>query len=118
MATDIEIINALDNIGSVWGVARSGIVVSLTGGRVGTWNWNQSRLLVNPEDDNFKKAFRELSKRGILVREPTKRSKENAADEDSIASVLRVMPFTKASPGELDFALKEIGYFVIETNLS
>lgn len=118
--TDKEIIDTIETLNTVWGVSRSGLIISLSGARVGTWTWNKARLLVSPQNDQFKKDFRQLTANGILIKEPVKGDKNLDVETDSTTSMpstLRVLPVSQAAPGELDFALKAIGYFMIETDL-
>jgi hypothetical protein len=118
MATNEEILRAFENYNNLWKTSRSGLIIGLTGARVGTWIYRNNTLIVDPEDDDFKKDFRKLSKEGIIVREPSRRLEVEDEDVDpGDASVLRILPISQAGPGDLDSSLKIMGYFMIETDL-
>ncbi len=113
-ATDEELLAAFSRLAQVWDVARSGIIVSFNGARVASWNWNKTRMFVNPEDLAFRKIFRQLNKNGVLKRIPNKKlGKEPVVD----STVLTTIPISQTTPGELDHHLKTSGYYLIDLNL-
>lgn len=116
--TDKQLIDTFERIDKVWGISRKGLIISLNGARVGVWQWNREGMFINPQSAQFRKDFRELSKSGILIHQPVKIEKNEDVDDTISSSILRTIPIARASPGELDSALKEIGYFMIETDLN
>lgn len=122
MATESEqatLLRAFAQISETWGNARKGIIVSVNGNRVGTWTWTKSSLLVNPQDDEFKKTTRQLSKDGVLIRQPSKLELDAPVDADfpGDRSVLVNKAFSRLTPGELDHALKSEGFFLIDLDI-
>ena len=114
---DAEIVQAIMDYNKYWNIPKNGLIVSLTGGRVGTWIWTGENLAVKPENDRFKKDFRQLVKNGIIVREPVKKLQRKDNIDIADSSSLRILPVTKAGPGQLDSALKVMGYFMIEADV-
>lgn len=122
MATESEqkrLLDAFTQISETWGIARKGIIVSTNGNRVGTWTWNKSSILVNPQDDTFKKLVRQLSKNGVLIRQPSKLELDAPVDAEfpGDSSVLVSKAFTRLTPGELDHALKIEGFFLVDLDI-
>lgn len=115
MPTEEELVGAFSRLAQVWSIRRRGMIISFAGDRVATWTWNKNRMIVNPEDSQFRKVFRSLNRDGIFKRVPAKKLSE---DEDVVnTSALISVPLSQASPGELDHALKLEGYFVIDVEL-
>ncbi len=114
----VKIFESFARISDVWGGTRRGIIISVNGARVGTWSWNKSQMVINPEDREFRRTFRKLKREGILRRIPIK-LKDTAGKviENAGESGLRILPINQATPGILDFALKQLGYLVIDLNL-
>ena len=114
-----EVLDAFTQISEVWGTARNGMIVSANGSRAGTWAWNKSALLVRPQDDEFKKLIRRMTKDGVMVRKVTKREIDDPQDADFPAdnTVLVSRPLARLTPGELDHVLKVAGYFVIDLDV-
>lgn len=117
--SDEEIIQAFKDFNDVWKISRSGLIISLTGARAGTWTWQSKILTVNAEDETFKKDLRQLVKQGIIVRELTLgfTGSEDDIVKSGDASTLKIVPVSQAYPGQLDSALKVMGYFMLETSL-
>lgn len=110
-----QVLEAFARIGTVWGQARKGIIVSFNGVRVGTWVWQKSRMLVKSETKDFKTLIQDMQKNGILVQEP---AEALGTPEDELlpgpATSLVSIPFGSAAPGVLDHALKLEGYYLLD----
>ncbi len=114
MPTDKELLDAFSRLSQAWDIERSGIIITFNGARVASWNWNKTRMLVNPESDDFRKLFRRLNKDGVLKRIPSKRlGKEPVVD----STVLVGVPVSQSTPGELDHMLKNEGYYLIDLDV-
>jgi len=114
MPTDKELLAAFTRLSQAWDIERSGIITTFNGARVASWNWNKRRMLVNPENDGFRKLFRRLNKNGVLKRIPSKRlGTEPVVDNTVLVSV----PVSESTPGELDHMLKGEGYYLIDLNV-
>lgn len=115
MPTEEELVGAFSRLAQVWDIRRRGIIISFTGDRVATWNWNKNRMSISPEDREFRKVLRNLNKDGIFKRVPAKKLPGN---EDVVnTSALVSVPLSQTSPGELDHALKLEGYFLVDMEL-
>lgn len=122
MATETEqkqLLRAFTQISETFGIARKGIIVTTTGNRVGTWNWTKSSILINPQDDEFKKVIRTFSKNGVFVRKPAKEELDAPVDPEFPAdnTVLQSKALSRLTPGELDHALKKEGFFLIDLDI-
>lgn len=115
MPTEEEFVEAFSRLTQVWNIRRRGMIISFTGDRVATWAWNKNRMIINPEDPEFRKVFRSLTRDGIFKRVPAKKL---PGDEDVVnTSALISVPLSQTSPGELDHALKLLGYYIIDLEL-
>lgn len=113
--TEQELVGAFSRLSQVWDIRRRGIIISFTGDRVASWNWNKNRMVVNPEEPKFRKVLRDLNKDGIFKRIPAKKLPES---EDVVnTTALITIPVSQTSPGELDHALKVEGYYLIDLEL-
>jgi len=124
MATETEqkrLLRAFTQISETFGLSRKGIIVSSNGNRVGTWNWTKTSILINPQDDEFKKIIRGFSKNGVFVKQPTKEGTGLEAPTDDEFpgdnTILVSKPLIRLTPGELDHALKQEGFFVIDLDV-
>jgi len=114
------LLQSFARLGQVWGVARKGYIATVNGAIVGTWAWNTSKMPINPNDKEFTKTIRGLQKSGILHRVPVQGptlKDFDQAEAVSDSSRLEAMPLNQANPGLLDYALKQLGYLVIDSNL-
>jgi hypothetical protein len=127
MATNTEkqkqLLESFVRIGQVWGAARRGVIVSFNGARVGTWFWQNDRMMIKPEDEEFRKVIRKLNKQGITVASPAPRIGVEELDNSDISfwgttMAFETEPLSSAAPGTLDHALKLEGFFLIDLNLS
>jgi len=115
MPTEEEFVETFSRLTQVWDIRRRGMIISFTGDRVATWTWNKNRMVINPEDPQFRKVFRALTRDGIFKRVPAKKL---PGDEDVVnTSALISVPLSQTSPGELDHALKLEGYYIIDLEL-
>lgn len=119
-----ELLEAFARIGNVWGLTRQGIIVSFNGARVGTWTWTQSKMMIKPENDDFKSVVKKLNKEGISVAVPAPRIDVGEAElKDSDVAfygptiAFDTEPLANAAPGLLDHALKLEGFYLIDLNL-
>ena len=118
-AEEKTLLQSFARLGQVWGVARKGYIATVNGAVVGTWAWNTTKMILNPTDKDFTKAVRGLQKSGILHRVPVSGPTEQDLNAEAVSdtSRLEAMPLNQANPGILDYALKQLGYLVIDSNL-
>ena len=115
-------LEAVVALSQIWNVGRQGLIVTLTGARVGTWKWDTNRMLLSAErgaaGKDFAKLLSRLQKEGVFVSglAPAAEPKDGAIE--SVSVVYQQIELSRASPGELDAALKGLGYYLLDLDLA
>src|SRR3970040_1118725 len=121
-AREKQLLEAFTRIGNAWGITRQGIIVSFNGARVGTWTWTQNKMMLKPEEADFKHTVRKLTRDGISITVPAPKIEREGLDDSDIVFAghtvaVDTTPLASAAPGLLDHALKLEGFYLIDLNV-
>ena len=96
---------------------RSGVIVTYTGLRAGTWKSFDNAFTAEANRSELREILAELKRDGILTEVSASPIGKNARSNPSskISSVgIRHIPLGQAPIGDIDVELKRRGYFMVE----